>query len=290
MELIYREMPADYTLVQTSDWHLGPANCYRPGIEAMIDRIAGDANCYAVIAGDMTDAVIPSDKRYASCAMDMLTPLLTPHEQADEVIKLTRFIADQVVCIGIGNHEFHHTNTFDIGRYICDQLNVPYGAYSFKFVALHAGRPAHRFYFTHGNGNLPRGAKDPIQRLANRKAALKRKLDQSGHSDCVYMGCGHNHQLLVVEPTIDTDVMLTDDGNGNLDQSYRQHADQTTNYIPSESRWYGCSGSFLRLYSEPGSGSISYGEMRGYDPAELGWLELTVRDYKLVDVKRVICR
>ena len=71
-------------------------------------------------------------------------------------------------------------------------------------------------------------------------------------------------------------------------QQYRHHTDQAANYIPPEARWYGSSGSFLRLYSEPGSGGVGYGEVKGYPPAEMGWLELTIRNHQLVRVDRVV--
>lgn len=289
MELIYRKMPPNYTLVQTSDWHIGPKNCYMTGIEKLVQRVKRTKDCFMAFAGDSVDAVIAGDKRYASCSMELDNPALSPHEQADIVIKVLKPIKKKIVAFGIGNHEFHHINTFSIGHYITEKLGCPYGAYNYKFIALDGkGEPVHRFYITHGNGNLPRGAKDPIQRIANRKAALKRKLDASGHTDCIYMGCGHSHQLLEVEPTIDQEVMLTDDGEGNLEHAYRQQVNQRSSYIAPEARYYGNSGSFLRLYSEPGSQSISYGEMKGYDPAEMGWIELTIKNHELVGVKRVL--
>lgn len=280
-------MPKDYTLVQTSDWHLGPSNCHREAIFRMIERVALDPDCYIVGVGDLVDAVVPSDKRYAHCAMELDNPLLTPHEQAREVTGILEPVRDKVVAVGLGNHEYTTLNTFNICAYICDTLSLPYGAYNFKFIAIGKTNPVHKMYFTHGAGQLPSGAKDPIQRMANRKAALKRKLDESKHADCIYLGCGHNHQLLTVEPTVEDELMLTD-VNGSLEQKYRYHEDQTADYIPPESRWYGSSGSFLKLYSEPGSGAVSYGEVKGYPPAEIGWLEIVVRDYQVVGVNKVI--
>jgi hypothetical protein len=140
---------------------------------------------------------------------------------------------------------------------------------------------------THGYGAMGSLAKDTIQRKANIAAALKRKLEATGHTDCIYMSRGHNHKLIVINPTISEEVMLVDDGE-NIQQVYRTHQDQTASYIPPEARWFGCSGSFLNLYSPPGSYSIPYGEVAGYGPVEHGYISVKVKKNSIVQVDEVV--
>lgn len=289
MELIQRQMPRDYTLVDCSDFHYGSLNCHRDGIKEMVARVQSKKDCYLVNKGDSIEAILPNDKRYASCGIDVKDRLLTPAQQADAVINDFLPIKDRIVAWGFGNHEYKLLNTMDFGMYIAKGLDVPYGTYAFKFAAFdrRTQKLMHKMYFTHGHGGLGSNAKDDIQRMANRKASLKHKLSQSGHGDCIYMSCGHTHQLLVVEPTVEDKLFLTDDGHG-IKQHYHVKSEQNIPYIPPESRWYGCSGSFLKLYSKPGTYAISYGEVAGYAPSETGWLEINVQDGEVVNVDKVV--
>lgn len=286
MELIYREMPRNYDLAQTGDFHLGPDCCFKQGIKEMVQQVKERKNCFLWFDGDAVDAILPSDKRYAHSTMDREKWLMTPQQQADEVVKLMWPIRKKILGWQLGNHEYTVINTFDIAGYIADKLGVPWAGVMAKFVATRKGKAMHRFLFTHGRGSLNSQAKDPIQGEANRKAKLKLNLQKTGHADCIYMGCGHHHQMLVVEPTVDKEVVLSDDGE-DLVQKYRGFSKQSAKYIPPECRWYGCSPGFLKTYGKPGRRVITYSEMNMYPPTQLGWLELKVRDGKLVKVKEV---
>jgi hypothetical protein len=143
----------------------------------------------------------------------------------------------------------------------------------------------HKFYFTHGNGSLPKGAKDPIQRKANRKAAIRRKLEETGISDCIVMSFGHTHYLEVVEPTVHDALYITDDGH-NHKQHYQVPSVQNADYIPPDSRWYCNTGSFRKLYTPSGSHIVDYGEVAMYGPTELGCIKITVEDRQVVKVEK----
>lgn len=287
MELISREMPKDYTMVDTSDWHLGALNCHKDAIEEMLGKIARKKNYYMMSKGDLIEAILPSDKRYACCSVDVKEGLLTPAQQADKIVSMCQPIKKKIVAFGLGNHEYHLLNTQDFGRYIAAQLGVPYGTAAYKFIATDKiGNVYHKFFATHGRRQLPKGAKDPIQREANRKAALRRMLEETGWGDCIYMSCGHTHQLLVVEPTTTSSLYLTDSG-GSIHQHFRVQGAQNRDYIPPDSRWYSNSGSFLKLYSPPGSQAIGYGEMAMFGPAEIGWIEIHVQGGQVVQVEKV---
>lgn len=191
MELIYREMPMDYEFYDTSDAHYGPLNCHREAFREIIGMVQEKPNRFLWHKGDGVDCVTPGDKRFATVSADVRARWRNPQDHADLLISDLEPIRDRILAYLIGNHEYHLINTFNIGQHICDKLQVPYGGVICKFGAVHKKKVMHKFLLWHGRGSLPHGAKDPIQREANRKAALKRKLDRMGHTDCVYQTMGH---------------------------------------------------------------------------------------------------
>ncbi len=287
MELVKRKMPDNYNLYQVSDTHLGPVCCFKKGIRNVIKKIEQDPIGYMVFTGDAVDAIVPGDKRYAVYVTEHKLP--TPQAQWKQVVKMFEPVKEKILGWMIGNHEYTIINTVNIGKEIAESLNVPYGGYMCKFTAVDKkGKVMHKFLFWHGNGSLRSAAKDPIQKKANRLANLKLKMVNTGHTDCIYMGCGHYHpdQFLIQPPTIDDEVTLTDRG-GKIVQKQRNITKQNVDYIPPESRFYGVSPGFLMAYSEPNSGVISYSEKAGFSPTRLGWLELKIRDRQLVEVQGI---
>ena len=288
MELIKAEgMPNDFSLADLSDFHLGSPNCAEEKLEDAIRDIAADPRCYVIFKGDAIEAILPNDKRYLHSAVK--DSLKSPKEQADRVIELMMPISNRILAWGIGNHEMKLWNTMDFGKYIADSLGVPYGAYNFK-VSYYGedNKLMFKTYHTHGMGGLHSNAKDDIQYDANRKAGLKHKLNKSAHADCIYMSRGHDHQLLVVEPTVQNRLYLTDDGRG-IHQHYYQQAHQNAKIIPPDSRWYATTGSFRKLYSKPGLGHTDYGEVVGYAPSEIGYVMVTVKDRHIIDIDKKVC-
>lgn len=283
MELISKVMPDDYVLVDTGDWHLGHVNAHTDGIKEVIERVK-QPNTYAVLKGDLLDSILPNDKRYASCSVSIPTPM----QSLDLLTDMLMPVRDKILAVQLGNHEYHLINTLNVAYELAKRLDAPYGGYVCKFTALDPRHKVrHKMLLTHGHGNLPSGAKDAIQRRANQESALKRKLEGTGHSDCIYMSMAHVHKLMVVNPTINHEVMLTDDGK-KLKQQYRTHTKQNVDYIPPEARYYGCSGSMLKTHTDPGVGAISYSEVFMYGPSEMGWLEVNVRDGEVSSVDKIV--
>ena len=97
-------------------------------------------------------------------------------------------------------------------------------------------------------------------------------------ADCAVMIKHHVHKLIVAKP--DAALYLTDDGKA-IKQHYTESG-QNQQYIHPDHRWYGCAGSFMRLYEDGMSG---YAEIAEYDPTELGWLVTKVRNKKIVAVE-----
>lgn len=285
MEIIRKELPPNCTIVDTGDWHIGALNCHMKGIQKMLKRIADDPTCYVVLKGDLIEAIAPNDKRFAHCSQDV--QFRTAQDQADYLIKVLTPIKDRVLAVLLGNHEWKLINSFDIAKHLHQELGIPYGGYSCVVQVSNGKNTKFKMFLTHGSGAGKSNAKDPIQRAANMAASLKLKLERSGFADCVYMSMGHRHQAIVVPPTIDSEIQLTTDAT-HIHQTYRSHDDQSAKRIPPDARWYACQPSFLRLYSSPGQFAISYAEIAGYPPAELGWLEVDVKNHEIENVRKVI--
>lgn len=287
MELIQREMPNSYILVDSGDWHKGPLNHYQKGFLEMIERVKKTKNCFLFGKGDMVDAVTVTDKRFSVNSINHDNLLLTPQQQINETVEDLYPIKNKILGCLLGNHEYKLINSIDILKEICDKLTVPYGGVCAKFIAKYDKKIIHKMFFMHGRKLYTSRSKDQLQKLANQKAALKLALVETGHTDCIYMSAAHAHKLIKVDPTVSDEIMLTDNGT-NLQQDYRVEARQNSKYIPPECRWYGCSGSFLRTYSPPGSQAISYSEVAGYGPSEMGWLEVHVKNKEVVKVEKIV--
>lgn len=288
MEIIKTQpMPDNFTVCDMSDLHLGSPNCAEETLQEVISQIEKDKNCYVIFKGDAIEAILPNDKRYMhSCIKEGLQ---SPKQQADRVVNFFKPIAKRVLAWGLGNHELKLWNTMDFGKYMADELGVPYGAYNFKLHFIgRSNELMFKTYHTHGMGGLHSNAKDAIQYAANRQAQLKHKLATSGHSDVIYMSRGHDHQLVIVNPTVQNQLFLTDDGTG-IHQHYRESCSQNSSYIPPDSRWYATTGSFRKLYTANGSLAIDYGEVVGYAPSEIGYAKIHVQNQQIVHVEKVVC-
>lgn len=285
MEIIKREMPSDYEIIDTGDFHLGVATTNENAIIEMIEYVASKRNRYIIVKGDLIDAIAIGDKRF-SLASFSKNQVTTPQEQADRLIQILKPIKKRIIAILLGNHEFKLYNIFDFVGYWCKELNVPWGGITTKFIHLHNNEVKWKGLYVHGSGTLRSQAKDPIQAKANMKALLKKRLQHLA-SDCVYMTQGHTHNMLVVKPTIQDQLNLYDDGI-KLKQTYRADIDQSKRYIDVEARWYVCTGSFLGTMSQPEQKVIPYSEIFMYPPVEQGYVKQIIKDHKLVEVQRVV--
>lgn len=282
MELLKREMPENYSIADAGDIHVGCINCDYDGFDNLIAWVQAKPNRYLNLKGDLIEAITPQDKRFSMRSVDLR--FKSPKDQADYIVERLRPVSDHILGMCIGNHELKLLGTLDIVQYIAEKLKIEkwaYGAGIYKFIALKKGKVKHKMLFTHGNRHLPKGAKDPIQRKANQEAAQKRILEELGFADCIYSSQGHHHQLCIVKPTVENSLYLADNGK-KVTQHYRVGAQQNSEYIPPESRFYCGTGSYRKSYTEPGSLALDYSEGR-YAPAELGCVEIMVRDGEVVD-------
>jgi hypothetical protein len=286
VELIKAKVPEDCQIYLTSDYHYGALNASKSSLEDVVETVASEENSYLCNLGDSIECILPNDKRFATCALDWQDRLMTPEAQAEAITQTFAPIKDKILVWMLGNHEHKLINTINFARKIANNLNVPYGSAVCKLHLQFETYKPIKFFLAHGSRTLTSNAKDDIQRTANMKAALKIKMQRMS-ADAIGMFCGHGHQLIAVDPTAEEQLYLTDNGK-ELKQHYRAGADQNAAYIPPESRWYGMTGSFLKLFSPPGSESVSYSEMALYAPSEIGCLVATIRGGKMVALEKLV--
>lgn len=280
MQLFSRVLPEKCEIVLLSDTHVGSSLTHYKGIEQVISYIKEKKNRYCIVLGDLCESISTDDlKRFCMDTVDLERPI--PLQQYHYWIELFRPIADRILYINEGNHDFKHNRYANFVRdVVCKELGTLYGTYSTKLSVLdHKGAVRFKIYTTHGYGSLNTTADDPIRRKANLRLSVKRKL-RGKCADAVLMALGHTHQLLVSRP--ESTTYLYDDGYEI--QEARTHAPQSAQYIPDHLRWYANTGSFLKSY---GLGVSSYAERAGYDPAALGYCVVEI-DGDIKDVRKVV--
>lgn len=280
MKLISVNLPDNHNIFHFGDKHSGSVLSSQKGWNKLIDMMTsefdGCSNNYGIDGGDMIEAITPGDKRYntETSKEDMVL------DQIDIAVREREAIAQQLLAILMGNHELTLWGIGNITQKVCDRLNVPYGTYSTKLTINDIrGNLMYKIYETHGRKSINSTADDPKRRRTNMELTLKRHLKFKA-ADCAVMVKHHVHKLIVCKP--DAELYLTDDGK-QITQNYT-HWGQGENYIHPDARWYGCAGSFLKLF---GDGMSGYAEMAEYDPTELGFLVTKVRDKKIVEMKPV---
>ncbi len=278
MKLIKKVLPKDHNIFHFGDVHDGSVLSSKHGWQELLDVMSssydGCSNNYAVDGGDMFEAIMVDDPRYSE---DKLTEPL-PLEQLKRAVKMRQPIKNRLLAILQGNHERKLWRFGDVTADVCRQLGVDYGTYSAKLtICDRDGKLMYKIYETHGYRNITSTADDPVRRQANMKLILKRHLRNKA-GDCAVMIKHHAHKLLVCAP--ESELFLVDDGS-KIKQEYT-HWGQHENYIHPDARWYGCAGSFLRLFGQDMSG---YAEIQEYDPVELGFLVLKIRNKRIVELK-----
>ena len=237
------------------------------------DEYDGCKNNYGAEGGDDIEAIAPDDKRYSEELMSTKLPIL----QMRNAIEKRQTIKDMMLYKLLGNHESHHWAFGDIMADMCKTLDVPYGTWTTKLnVTDKRGELMYKVFDTHGRKQITSSADDPKRRKVNMQLTLKRHLKFKA-GDCAVMIKHHTHKLLVCKP--ESEVYLIDDGE-KIKQAYTGWG-QNESYIHPDARWYGNAGSFLKLYED---GITGYAERGEYDPVEIGFLILKVRNKKIISL------
>lgn len=277
MKLLHKKCPDSFDLVLFGDTHEGTLLRDKKGVQKCIDFIASSKiPCYAIHMGDAIEAIKPDDPRYDPKLCTNKVPL----EQAYEVIEQLKPIKRKLITCLLGNHEMKLHLFGNITELICNQLGVPYGTYSCKVTFQFSNNEVLKIFCHHGFGSINSYAKSPIQRQTTMLEALKRKLAFK-HGDIQIAAMGHTHKLLICPPI--SELYLTSD----QERMYQNYTADVHNgkYIHPDNRWYFNTGSFLKLYQDGVSG---YADIFGYDPVELGFVVIEIRDRQVKTAHKII--
>lgn len=291
------DMPDDFNLFCGGDGHKGTVFHFKEGIAELIDilnsRYEGlpASKNFIGLHGDMIEGIKIDDFRY--------NPVTSTHPFPS--LQITHVVNDwwasrkKILFWLRGQHEKYLWKFGDVGKMMADQLGVFYGGFSVKATykdKSKSGKLLFKHFAIHGKKNITSMAKDPHQKIGNMKAKLQADLGPLA-GDTALMTKAHTHKLFFVEP--EPELYLRDDGKGRVRQDYTQ-TDHTAKYIHPHHRWYGNTGSFLKLHHPGGvvgpDGerhiATSYAEEAEYPPVELGCPVFFIRGRKIVGAKKVI--
>ena len=284
MRILKADVPADYDLMLFGDNQEGNTLMYRRGYQQAIDFVMSDKNKFAIHMGDEQEAYWIDDTRYDPVILNA-----TPLQQQAQVIKDLTAPAKtgRLITILFGNHSQRlYPKVGDITADTCTKLGIQYGGFSCVVEFADKQGPQFKGFFTHGRKSIRSMADDPTRRLANEKLQLKQHLKHK-MGDCLLMAKGHTHRLIISEPH--TQLYLKTEakaGRPNITQHYTHNPPfGKGGYIHPDHRWYANTGSFLKCFGENVS---SYSEMAEYDPTELGYVVVEVRDRTIANVRKVV--
>lgn len=286
MRLITKVIPENCNIFQFGDSHEGVLLRHKDGWDQMVDMMLSNydginaKHNFGIDHGDIIDAIHPDDKRF-----DGVTVTNTITAQQDEAVLNREKIADKLIVILNGNHPQKLWKYGPITENVCTKLNVPYGTWTSRITYTKAnGDVMFKQFAAHGYGSLNSTIDDPEDRENSLKRSLRKKLSRKA-GDCVIQSMGHTHKLLIKGPK--ADLYIGDDG-----QKTKQHYTDIDEldisgktYIDPYRRWYINTGSFYKIYADGVSG---YAEIAGYDPLELGYAILKVRNGRPVDIDKIV--
>ena len=280
--------PANFNIFLFGDIHSGTRSSHRKGVEKLIGMVNSpydniDTN-YAIDHGDIGETVMRSDKRF-----DPDFHYLSPREQEDECVRIRYPLGNKLICVLDGNHTFKMADSYgDTGgfaRKVAERLGVGYGSFTAKLeFYTEAGNLMFKSFHAHGAGTISSMADDSIRRWSNMKLSLKRKLSRKA-GDCILMAMGHTHKIITVKPQ--SELYLVNDGTKIMQKYTRSPNFHPTGFIHPDHRFYVNTGSLYKLYSDEPN-AASYAERFFYDPLELGFVVMRVREGSPVGLDRII--
>jgi len=269
------EMPDDFNLFLFGDAHTGSLMFHEKGWKKLVDMmrfkyegLPAKKN-FGVDHGDLIEAIAIDDKRF-ELATTKITSIL---QQAAMAKKIRVSIRKKLIVILKGNHEHKIIRFGNYAKKIAADLGVPYGTFS---CVINYGCFKH--YATHGDGTIKSKAHPQSRRIHNQKLMLMQKLSDM-FGDCVLNSMGHTHKLIVHQPE-SIPYLTTEDGKI---KGHRTTPKKVKGYIEPNHKWFVNTGSLMKLFV---IGEDGYAERAGYDPIELGFAVVLVRDRKIYKIKR----
>ena len=284
MELIQKTLPDNVNIFLFGDTHFGSLLCHYSGVRKLVHMMTSGygslpERCnYGIHMGDVIEGILIDDPRFRPETAQEPYPL----KQIDMATTMFEPVKHKLITVLKGNHEDRLWRFGNINKVICERFSVPQGGFSCKVTLRRRKNKKQmlKLYLTHGKKLINSAADDVIRRESNMILTLKRHLKQKA-GDCILMAKGHTHKLLISEPK--KQLYMVDDGK-MLKQRYTT-APQIAGYIPPDHRFYVNTGAFHKTTAV---GVEGYAELAEYDPIELGFAVLRVRDAELVGVDKVV--
>jgi len=279
MDILDFAVPANYELILFGDNQEGNILSYKKGYQQAIQYILDAKNRFALHMGDEMEAFWISDPRYDPAILQT-DPLSQQKTVVKDLAPLAK--AKRLITILRGNHtDKLYPMIGDITKNTCeDKLHIPYGGWSCVVKLNDKNGLQFKGYFTHGRKLIRSVADDPIRNLANLQLQLKQHLKYK-FGDALLMAKAHTHRLIVSDPR--SQLYLTTEPGEGIKEKYTHF--RTTGYIHPDHRWYCNTGSFLKTFGE---NVTSYSEKYEYDPVELGYIVVEVRDRLIINVRKVV--
>jgi predicted phosphodiesterase len=271
-------------IICTGDWHCGAKAFHREAAEGIIDRVKREKKTYMLFLGDAIEGKKIDSPHFDPSTLD--SKQISIQQQYRYFRDLITPVKNKILCLNQGNHDRYIARNFNYLEELGERTGIPIGGYQ-TLVEVHPGLLVFMF---HGWRGMPRGAKDPIQREGNRRAWLKRELEElSGSAHVMLMG--HTHHLLVQPPT-EQYTLLRHPGGKDVRAAFFTEPEALVDtehgalpWVPERARWYGNTGTMRR---SGGFGYVDYSEIAGYSPSPIGHLEMTVEGGRCVGLERVI--
>ena len=293
MRLIQKQIPKNANLFLFSCTHWGTPYQHVSGWEELVDNILSPygglpARCnFGIHHGDIIESKELGHPHFTvtSAYNDLITG------QIDKAIVELSRIQKRMITVLQGNHEQGLHRFGDVAEYIAWKSGIEYGTYTAKITYVDKKENViFKHFATHGRRSIGSSADDIIRQKSNQALQLKRHLKFKA-GDALLMSKGHTHRLFFVKP--EPSMYLVDDGN-RIKQRFTAagNADQ---YINPDLRWYANVGAFFKMYADnvthhdkdPSKSVMSsYAEYGEYDPIELGFLVVRVRDGNIVGIDR----
>ncbi len=272
-------LSSNYTLFLWGDIHEGAGEDMvdYSAIEKCKRLLKAGKNRYLVLGGDLIETIAPHDKRYNIIAHRQRIDM-----QMKNIIDLFNPVADKILWVLCGNHEYKMLNIMDISAEIAKAWDTSYGGFMCR-----AFMPTFKIFDWHSTIRVNPKAGDHRQIKTNREITIKRALRNKA-GDCLVMALHHVHQLIVHPPDYHK-IEIMDDGK-RLSEFYAR--DISFNmcgnvFIPEDYRWYLACGSAKKLFASPSSRGeklIPWEETVDLCPAEIGCIKLCVKNDRLVSV------
>lgn len=287
MQIMNVKVPDHWNLFLIGDNHTGTIMQHLKGWNTMCDMVNSEfdgVNMNAVVHhGDIIEGITFDDPRF-----DMYEHKEKPWEQMKTFVEQCDPIYHRLIAIGDGNHTRKLHAHGDLAREAVIRLQelkgarTIYGTWTFKIHwKAKDGTSMFKSFHTHGRQQITSTADNPIRREANMEIILQRQLKAKA-ADCIIMAKGHSHKLLIARPRQE---LFLYDVLKDIRHDYTSY-EQNQRYIHPHARFYVSTGSFLKLYHF--LGHSGYAERAEYDPIELGFAVVKIRDRKIQSVEKVV--